>query len=50
MSPPRDLGGRYRMLHLDFYVDAGDLNLGLNAYTAGAVPTEAPPLPSLWAL
>lgn len=50
MFPPRELGGRYRMLHLDFYVDAGDLNLGLDAHTAGALPTEPSPWPSLRAV
>lgn len=40
MSPPQELGGRYRMVHLDFCVDAGDLNLGLKACTAGALPTH----------
>lgn len=50
MSLPRELGGRYRMLHLDFCVDAGDPNLGLNARTAGALPTEPPPRPSLRAV
>ena len=30
------LGYRHVSLHMTFYMDVGDLNLGLNAYIAGA--------------